>query len=409
MQKKILIIIGATVIVLMLGGWLYLFLFGTPDNISQSLNNLRSPSTPYEQPIVGTPETTINVDSKNLAQLSTKSVAGFVLPSTNQNSVRYAEKGTGHIYEINLLNGTEERLSGTTVVNTTEAYFSLDGEEVILVSDDGTNRKVTWKAVANSTDSASLPVNSYDFSWNADKILRYTVKNTGSTIAYEDDGSTSEELWQVPLSDIRVFFTNDGDYISNNPSSGLSGGLFKVENSKLVSIVPMGYTFTAVVDPVGQYFLYRYYDNDLRSVTAKVKNTSTNENISTALSSIPEKCAFDPNRPFIWCASSFSLLSPDRTFLNRWYRGEVSSPDSLWVASYSDLGISTFVIDLSEEAGFDVDVVDMTISEDGNTILFRNKINDALWMYKLEEQPESVDAAQEEEGESDSETATTTN
>ena len=42
-------------------------------------------------------------------------------------------------------------------------------------------------------------------------------------------------------------------------------------------------------------------------------------------------------------------------------------------------------MDFSEEAGFDIDVVDMKVSDDGAMLLFRNKINDALWMYRLSE------------------------
>ncbi|OGG85574.1 hypothetical protein A2392_02250 [Candidatus Kaiserbacteria bacterium RIFOXYB1_FULL_46_14] len=386
MSKNILIIIGATTVILLIGAWGYLFLFGAPGSVTQVLNNLRSPDTPYEQPITGSTDTTVAIGNKNLAQLTTKSTAGFVLIKTASGSaVRYAEKGTGHIYEINLTSGTEERIGGTTFANTAEAYFSGDGSEIILVTIDGTDRKVVWRRSIDSAEPIALPANSYDFAWNDDGVLRYTVKESGVTVAYENRDGNPQELWRTPLSDVRVFFNQSETFLVNNPAPRLSGGLYEVKDNTLVREAGPEYAFTGMPDPTGQFLLYRYFDTENQTAVAKILDTYSNQETISALPAVPEKCAFSPAKQRVWCASSFMLLWRDREYLNKWYRGEVSSPDSLWVSNYNNFESASLVVDFSEEAGFDIDVVDMKVSDDGAMLLFRNKINDALWMYRLSE------------------------
>jgi len=384
MTNKILIIIGASTILLMLGAWIYLFVFGTPDSVGQALNNLSSPETPFEQPIVGSLDTTVALGDKNLAQLTTRPVAGFVLiNTTSQPTVRYAEKGTGHVYEINLTNGTEERIDGTTSANTTEAYFNEEGTEAVLVSVDNQERVVVWRTSVGSAGSTILPNNSYDFAWGSEDSLRYTEKTSEGKVAYEASKDSRTELWRVPMADLRVMFTATTALLINNPAANLAGSLYEIQNNSLTTIVGPAYAFTATPDPAGQYVLYRYFDTEKQTTVAKVRDVYTNEETISPLPAIPEKCVFSPVRLRVWCASSFMLLGTDRGYLNKWYRGEAISEDKIWVSDYENWGVASIEVDLLEVAGFNIDVVDMTVSDDGTMLLFRNKINDALWMYRL--------------------------
>lgn len=396
MSKKLLIIIGSVSIILLLGAWVYLFVFGTPDSVGQALSNLNSPSTPYEQPIVSNPTSTLPVGSTDLSQLSTRYVAGFTVENNSENpSVRYVEKGTGHIYEINTGNGTEERIDGTTIAGTVEAYFDPTGETVILVSYSNNERKVNWRTAIGQASNATLPADSYDFTWDQDGNLFYAVKTPGLTIAYKNTSGNDTELWRVPLSDIRVLFTENGDYVVNNPAPRLAGGVYEVKNNQLVSVTDSKYAFTATAGSLGELFLYRYFDTEEQVAVSKALDTSTGQELRSSLASVPEKCAFDEVNYRVWCASSFSFSSGDREYLNKWYRGEVTSPDKLWVSSYNDLGSATLAVDLSEEAGFYIDVTDLKISADGNILLFRNKTNDALWMYRVNERDAGLETPEE--------------
>ena len=387
MSKKILIAIGSPTILLLLGAWVYLFLFGTPESVGQALNNLNSPETPFDQPIVGSLDTTVAVGNNNLAQLTTRPVAGFVLVNTgSQPTIRYAEKGTGHIYEINVISGAEERLDGTTSANTTEAYFSKDGAEAVLVLADSTERSVVWRTAIGSGNSVPLSSNSHDFSWNEAGALRYTERTTTGTTAYENNGENLQ-LWSIPLSDVSVFFTENSAFVANNPAARLSGSLYEIQDGNLAKVIGPAYSFTGLPDPDGQFLLYRYFDTENQANVAKIKDLFTDEETIVPLSSVPEKCAFNSVRRRVWCASSFMFLGQDREYLNKWYRGEVVSADRIWTSDYGNWGVSSLEIDLSDAAGFDIDVIDMTVSDDGTMLLFRNKINDALWMYRLSEAP----------------------
>jgi hypothetical protein len=98
---------------------------------------------------------------------------------------------------------------------------------------------------------------------------------------------------------------------------------------------------------------------------------------------IDDKCVFDSeNTDGVWCASPLTV--PNGDYLENWYKGVVTSEDYLWYTNLEDQ-TSTLLGDLSSLAGRIVDVTDLTVNHKNNLLLFGNKLDGALWLYKVQQ------------------------
>lgn len=104
---------------------------------------------------------TVDVATTKLKQLTTKPVIGFrdfQATTTEPKFVRYAEAGTGHIYQINLESGVEERLSNTTIINAGAAEFSPNGKYVAIRSGYTNQNEVILLELQPTGESIRTPL-----------------------------------------------------------------------------------------------------------------------------------------------------------------------------------------------------------------------------------------------------------
>lgn len=388
-MKQIVIVTGILILFLLIIAWMYLLLFGAPQGTAGIFADLGLRGGPTE--ITANIDTTAQLapPSGALTQLTTRSVAGFVhIPASTSTParLRYAERGTGHIYEINLDGSTENRVSGTTVGQTVGAMFDHTGTAAVLVAEEGdTVTAMLYGFGSNTTRTVPLPANSRNFHFASPNILRYSVIEGGDSVAYEQNWlqDTISELWRVPLTDIRIIWTDNDAFVVNRTAPYLKGGVYRVQNGGLQRVVPAGYALSAVIDPGGRFVLTSAFSSDARAVMSGILDRDTAQTFPSALPAIPEKCVFVTGK--FWCASSFQLMTGGRESLNAWYKGEFISSDTFWKQGDSE-GTAEYVVWLSDLAGFDIDVIDLSASDDGETLFFRNKTNDTLWMYKIGEE-----------------------
>ena len=388
MFNKALIIFGVTIILLLVGVWIYLFLYGTPKDLGEAFSNFRLESPTEERPEVPieATNTQIPLTAGTMVQLSTKPAAGFIYLEEGSR-LRYAERGTGYVFEIDLSTGQEERIQGVTRGKTIAAHFSPEGNAVVLVSEGVGRTEAVLQILGGPGDGVyNLPNNIENVHFLDLDTIRWTVADQTGTRGYEfnrPDQST-RQLWQVPLRDVRVFWQNGSTYVINKPAPRLRGGVYAITNGQLSSLVPAKYALSAVIDPGGELMLLTYFDTETRAMRSEFLNLNTNETTETTLKAVPEKCAVDNFSRVIWCALSSNFFELDRDTLNRWYRGEFTAEDELWTTSLvtENLGISQFVADNTDQV---IDMTDVTVTSGAEFIFFRNKVNDSLWMYKKSE------------------------
>ena len=386
MKKSLIVSIGVILILLVLCVWLYLLFFGTPKDGGDVFTNLGfevttpAPATTTTALEATLPATDVALATlgtgKALQQLTTRPVAGFGFVGTSSDRIRYVERGTGHIYEIDTAAGTEIRVSGTTIPQVVEAAFSPSGEQVALtaeISDTHTIYAGLINAEQEKADYLELPSGASQPALVEDGDVRYILKTNIGTEGYRLNIDTKESvrIFSIPLRDITVLWGEE-TYLYNKPTRYAEGTLYKIDNG-LKPVLPTHFGFVGGL--TDSYYLTNYNEGGVMASYAK--NKESGEAVRLATSFVPEKCAASADTR-VWCAAPYT--SHDGAFLEGWYRGSVQSADILWIVDISR-GQAQSMANFLVDAGRQVDVDHIIVDSSGQVPAFRNKIDNTLWIY----------------------------
>lgn len=390
MFKRLLIGAGLTLLLALIGFWVYLLIFGTPDAAEEIFTNLRSSDGAVERLEIVTGEDSKDADQidlgDNLNQLTTRAVAGFqTIVSTTTSKVLYAEQGTGHVYEIDLSSGLENRLSGVTVNKTVAAYFDQTAAAVVLVSETSDRTNATlYRLEATGLKQLTSLGPAYNLNFLSSNELFYTVA-TGEELVgrlYDLELAVDSETWRLPLTEVDVYQTNTYTYVVTRPAPYLEGNLYRLTNGELRPLHDAFYGFTAL--PLSdESILETYYDFDVGLPVSSYLNSETESRLELPILVIPEKCdGFKNNEQVVWCAAPATPVNNlSRETLSDWQKGQITIDDELWRIDFENNKVVQ-ILDFMEETGFILDVEKLTVDSSGRNILFTNKLNNQLWHYK---------------------------
>ena len=391
MKKKLLFIIpGIVILLLVFGVWVYLMVFGVPDDQNDVFANLGVgeesstfvPEVPEPESII-TPPAPAAPDA--LRQLTIRPVAGAVLVETDGISkVRYAERGTGHIYEINPNGEGEIRLSGTTIPRVTNAVFSPDGNQVALIKEELFATEVTVGTfVTNESgdavlESFGLPFDARNVVFSEDSsAVRFTITSSVGTRGYQEDiaSGAREQLFNILLTDIVLDWRrDDAFYMHTKPSAEREGFVYRLRGNELLRVVPGGHGLVTLINDA---YVLRSQSEGTGPLFEAI-DRETGEAATLPLSMLPEKCAFSPkNEQRVWCAAPITLpLS--MVYPDDWYKGLAQLSDSLWeinIPAQEAILQSDFTADTSR-------TIDVTkLSTNGLAVLFVNRLDGTLWIF----------------------------
>ena len=386
MKRSLIITVGSVLILIALGVWLYLLFFGTPQSGTDVFTNLGiggDTAPVVEQPMStgagqsAQQQTQVDTQSGGLQQLTTRPVAGFGFTGTSSAQLRYVERGTGHIYEINVDTGAERRVSGTTIPQVVDASFSPEAAHVALISDNATVRTVlagTINEETGSTEYATLPAGVFTTTFISETNLGYLTDESGAVGGYEYNLTTRDPVrrFTTPLTDVHLVWEGR-PYVYNSPTRHFSGALYSVDGGT-TAVTPGGFGF---VGGLNEAYIFSSVIEDEQYVSYATERDG-GERVKLPVLFLPEKCTAvpdDPNR--LWCAVPFEHT---RDYVEDWYKGLLRSEDMLWRISVSG-GEAQLISDLFSTAGRVVDVKEMISSNDGAVVLFSNATDNTLWMY----------------------------
>ncbi len=387
MNRPLIITIGIVIIGLVVSVWVYLLLYGTPKEPREVFTNFG-----FLTPIPNVPQEEIDpMEQQNVTDLAliggleligTKPVAGHAFLLTPSAIIlRYAEMGTGHIYEMNLTDATESQVSITTIQETAYAQFSPDGSKVLLGSFEGTDERYTIGTIDTESkeliNRASLPANIQNVAFRDDRSVYYTSEDGSYTIGsyYDLTTNTSVEVFEVPLREITVDWGAQAHTLITRPTPQLPGAMYSIRNGVLSPIGMEGEGLTGFVHEdlavatmleEGMYASYAF---------------TGGERLQQSATLIPEKCTFDQiGIAEIWCGIPNEIINGE--YLDGWYKGTRTSVDSLW---FIDLKTQSArrVVPIKDVVNRDVDVIDMHADITGTYLAFINKIDRSLWLYTL--------------------------
>lgn len=387
MNRPLIITTGITIVLLTLGVWIYLMLFGTPDDTSEVFTNLGfNPS--QQETTVAPPEDSapienlVDTTTGVLRQLTTRAVAGYVpvTAASGTAMVRYAEQGTGHVYEINLETGEESIISLTTIPQTSAATFSDDGLSVALTSyvDYQTN-VIVGKIADSKLTTTTLEPGADNVVFVNNHTVRYTVVANGATIGYQQDIDTQSRTTLFTFNYVNLLVGWGVDlptiYLATKPSESQLGHLYTITNNQVSPAATPAYGLQAI-----------YGGN--RIITTSRSGTSYRSSIifgtSTAtlpLVTIPEKCTFDrQSDTTLWCGAEYS--SPTSPAIDEWYRGDLQFSDVIWKIN-TDRQSASIVTNPETVTGRTIDIRTVKINTTSTNLFFTDKTDNTLWLLDL--------------------------
>lgn len=420
MNKKILIGLGIFIVLLLSGVWVYLFFNGSPESIPNIFGSLPDseentttennvdPTIPEDQPDISN-EPTTNPELPKLRQLTTTPVAGFALISelasssvatttatssaettgeTFSSEVWFAEKGTGHIYTIDLENTSRTRISNRTITDTYDAYFAPSGEYGVLISGEDVESTITILEFEQATSSieslvvGETTVRGENFELIDDNYLMYTVREDQQSIGYalHLPTVTTQEVFTLPYIETAVAWGSNilGTHIVYpKPHSELLSYVYQVNNNVINRLPIEGYDLSLIYhdNQIVYSAVENFRESNIPSNRVFDMDTQTTKALPTNIRD--EKCILKTR---LICGGT---IENNEISLSKWYRGEEQFSDALWEVNTLN-GSSRMLVNIQRTGGRQVDIDRIESDEFFSAVVFSNRLDDNIWIYELQ-------------------------
>ncbi len=308
--------------------------------------------------------------------------------------VKYIAKADANVYQTFLDKIDERRLSTTIIPKIHDAYFSKDGESVIvryLKSDNQTietflgrlPKDVIGGDITDNTNlrGSFLPDNVTDISVSNNKEQFFYLVDgkdfsTGNTIDKTGDKKTL--VFDSPFTEWLSNWANkDSIIITTKPASNFAGIAYSLDpNKKELRKVLSGINgLVTLGSPDGKKLLYS--DNNLNLFTL---NTENNQRQQISIRTLAEKCIWSNDSENIFCSVPQNVSGS--SYPELWYQGEVSFSDSFWKIN-TNTGETLNIANSEEIAGESVDGIKLSLNEKESHLFFINKKDSFLWVIRL--------------------------
>ncbi len=391
MNNKTIIILSAAVVLIIAIGAILLFLPGASNNGTVETGGGSFPVS-GERNINGLsgangllPEA--SGKAADFTQIVGYAVAGAgVFKAESTSTIRYIEKSTGHIYEVDPTGKNRERVTNTTILKVFKSLWSPSGDKVMVryIENEGsaTSAKIfsaSINAVSNSLEGVFLPqsITSTAVSPEEDRIFYLNEKN-GATVGVVADFENKNKsiIFSTPFGEFSAGWpTANAISLLTKPSALARGYLYFLnpKTKKLKKIIGGVNGLTASISPDGKTVIYSR--SAKKSFSAKILNREENTLSDFPLKTLPEKCVWSGDSETVYCGVPSS--PPPADYPDAWYQGTVSFNDALWKENIST-GETTLILD---DTG--ADITNPFMGPDGKYLIFTDKKDGTLWSVKM--------------------------
>lgn len=391
MKRPIFIIIGTFIVLLLVGVWVYVLFFNNSTSEQETFTNLGLGDTTDPSYVAPTDETTnenavVDVAGPDqLRQLTTRPVAGYqdiIDPSNQAPFVYYVERGTGHIFSIDLSSGEEKRISATTVPLTNHSAITSDGRFVMMQSGSGNSAQFNIGYLSSTSDNTTInPLKEkvVSFTDTTDNTFLYAVQTNNSVIGKEYDPETSvaKTIFTIPFREAIIVWGSSAKSTHlayPKASVQLEGFVYQITNSKIERLPIDGYGLSAAGNNVGII----YSEQEKNQYKTYLYNPEDRASYPTLPTVIPEKCIALNIDQAIICAGSYTTHK--YTLPDTWYQGAASFADDLFI-THIDTGITEQLIGITKTTSQNLDIINLGVSADDVRIYFINSHDKNLWLY----------------------------
>ncbi|HYD93026.1 MAG TPA: hypothetical protein VEB18_01040 [Candidatus Paceibacterota bacterium] len=403
-MRKILIIGGVVVALLLIGAAIYFLFFAgkgpavtteTPGNLFGSSNEAGTINEAELPPLGEASGNAGEQIAPNLTKITDGPVAvgvavflvrevGSTTP-TIDTEIRYIERQSGHIYSYRLGARTLTRLTNRTLPGVMEARWLSDGSRTyarfLAEGDAGELHVETFALPVVGDDGYFLESDLSDVAVTGTSTLLTLLPNANGSVATvtRPDGSSPRTLFTSLLSSLRILPAGPGYVAYTKASAQANGYGFLIGGTSGVFERVLGPLrgLTMLPSPSGSYILYSYLSGSV--VRTEMLDVSTRISTVIPLGTLPEKCVWAPNEQSVYCAAprSFSGTTPDD-----WYQGVISYSDRIWKIDLESR-LALLVVDPSTVGQVDIDAVGLTIDPNATALTFTNRKDGSLWVYEL--------------------------
>lgn len=387
MNKKIIILSSIVVILAVIGGALLFFSKG--DN--EDGNNGLSQFFPFFNNDNGNgegfiPQGTIyplpSSINRNLIQLFSQSISGTAFMG---DKVRYIEKATGHIFDVNIDGGERNRISNTTILKSFETLWSFDAKNVVIRYFEDNNSALSVRNFSGSTASSSLegiflPADAKTLAVSpSESRVFYLIPSGGNNLGMTADfnDKKQEKVLTVPFGDFNATWPSKNIIAFNTrPSKDTEGSLYllNLKTKGFEKILSGMNGLTSLVSPQADKVLFSQIISG--KIISKIFNIAKNETNDFPIATLAEKCVWGvKNKEMIYCAMPSSL--PSASYPDDWYKGLISFDDAIWSVNLE----TGEVFLLAEKTG--LDIINPVLDSQENYMIFMNKKDSSLWILDL--------------------------
>lgn len=404
-KKTIYIIISVILVIVLILLFGYYILVNNPNGTNPSAPNVFKNFFPFggentnnniapntDDPVDVPVSAPTNDFVKKLRKISAEPVAGAGILDVKAGSVlRYIEKATGHIYEVELFSPRAGRISNTTIPMVYDAIWGNKNNSIMaryLKEDNFTvdtlslTVKDTSTTTENTISGISFPSKITDVSVFGNSVFYLTQEAIGSRGYISGfNGGNKKIVWDSALGELTSQYVNARTItLTTKPHEGSEGFLLFVDPTTGTSIKILGnlYGLTTNTNPEGTDVLYSKIANGLEMGIFNIKNKTTT---LLSPSSFPEKCVWSKkDRNVIYCF--VSKQSVQDYSLTEWYKGLVQFEDDIWKYDIQNQS-ANIILDINIESGESVDGIKPMLSDNDQYLIFINKKDNSLWSLDL--------------------------
>lgn len=437
MPRKLSYSIIIILVLAIVGGLAYFFFYATKPapkgNVGGSTVSVQNPFVPFggggvnnnqrSNPSGANSTSTITNNGQvyqypKVREIWPTPVGGFIASTTASGTfVRFVDRGTGYIYDMNVASATPANISNTTVPLVYQSYWNSNGMSGIFRyikegGDDITNFYVQLRSTATTTKAASIATSTATTSIPTIPILSQTpyelrgtyfpgniisvavspkgnqvfaielVGSNGVGFISNIDGSGSKQIFSTPLTQVNAFWPSASTLMLTTRASANSPGYLYSINTKTgaISEVFGGVGgLSALPNGTAQLVLYSDISSSGNLVTSlyNIKNASSQD---LPFVTLAEKCVWSQHNPLdLFCAVPSSIPTD---YPDAWYEGTDSGVDKI-IEMDTDTGSVHFVSDLAQDAKTQIDAEWLALDPTEHFLYFVNKKDLSLWSVDL--------------------------
>ena len=415
MTKKIMVLIVVVILVVVFLGFFFFFNNDTGGGenglregnffgkiVSTITGGERRPQTQDTQSgvIEGSIQDLPQGEGGRLRQLTSLPISGAVatsttLPNTTLTNtvVRYVDRSSGNVFEVDPTSLTQKRISNTTVPGIHEVFWHKDAEKLLVryLTDSDVIKSFSAQLKEGEDNIFELVgdflknnIASITTSPGEDRLLYVTpINNVTVGIVSDFDGGNADVLFSTPFSEWSVEWVNEDIVaLTTKAAAGIPGYLYFVDISSgaFEKILGGAQGLTTAVNSAAQSVLFAEGSNS--TIRLQVLDTISREVRGLPFSTLPEKCVWsNKNLDTLYCGVPSVVRSG--LYPDMWYKGILSFTDDVLEVN-TKTGAASVLIKPSVATEETIDLMNPFLSPGEDFLFFTNKKDSTLWGLRLD-------------------------